>query len=149
MREAIGNSFVLNFIITFFVIFMFIFVGAIAYTKAFKVKNRIVDTIENYDGNIVNSNGLNSNVKSEIDDELGKMAYRISDKHDCNNSRFNDRTNMKKIETQSDYRYCIYETETEKGKYYSVVAYVYFEIPIINVKLEFPIYGETRIFMNL
>lgn len=149
MREAIGNSFVLNFIITFFVIFMLIFVGAIAYTKAFKVKNRIVDTIENYDGNIVNSNGLNSNVKDEIDDKLGKMAYRISDKHDCDNSRFKDRNNMKKIETQSDYRYCIYETVTEKGKYYSVVAYVYFEIPIINAKLEFPIYGETRIFMNL
>ena len=156
MREAIGNSFVLNFIITFLFLFMLIFVATLSYTKAFKVKNRIIDTIENYDGNIANNGTLNTNFKDELDTKLSEMGYRISRKNDCNDAKSNRITSNENynnkvttLNTQSSYRYCIYESDTERGKYYTVVAYIYFEVPLIGAKLEFPIYGETRIFMNL
>ena len=45
MREAIGNSFLFYFVIIFFALFIFFFIGTLAYTKAFKVKNKIVDEI--------------------------------------------------------------------------------------------------------
>jgi hypothetical protein len=29
------------------------------------------------------------------------------------------------------------------------VTYLYFEVPIIGTKLEFPIYGETKVFTEI
>lgn len=154
MKEAIGNSFVLNFIITFVALFTLVFVGTLSYTKAFKVKNRIIDIIENFDGNIEANDKLFTNVKEEIDTKLNDMSYKIA-KADCENLNKNgsssDRNFIKNsnIDTQSDYKYCIYRNKTNRGTYYSVVAYIYFEVPLIGAHLEFPVYGETRVFMNL
>lgn len=147
MREAIGSSFMLNFIIVFIIIFIFMFVGTLSYTKAFKVKNRIVDTIENYDGNIANGNRLKNEVQSDIDGKLGEIGYRIDQTATCEtDDRFSDGVEVLK---SSNYRYCIYKMTTSKGDYYSVVAYIYFELPIIGTKMEFPVYGETRVFMDI
>ena len=146
MREAIGSTFMLNFIIVFIIVFMFIFVGTLSYTKAFKVKNRIVDTIENYDGNIDVGNHLKNEVQTEIDNKLGDIGYRIDQSATCDTDKRFDGTEILK---NSNYRYCIYRNTTSKGNYYSVVAYIYFEIPIIGTKVEFPVYGETRVFMDI
>ena len=149
MREAIGNTFVLNFIITFFALFILIFIGTTTYTKAFKVKNKIVDTIENYDGDITTTdtgNYLKSDVQDVINDKLGQVGYRIDNNSECpTDGRFSDGVVLSK---SSNYRYCIYRFDTSKGDYYGVVAYIYLEIPIIGAKLEFPVYGETRVFFD-
>ncbi len=146
MREAIGNTYVLNFIITFFAIFILIFIGTTTYTKAFKVKNKIVDTIENFDGEIDTGNHLRNNVQDEIDEKLGQIGYRIDNNSECpTDGRF---SNGQMLSKSSNYRYCIYRFSTSKGNYYGVVSYIYIEIPIIRAKLEFPVYGETRVFFN-
>ena len=146
MRESIGNSFIFYFVIIFFALFILFFVGALSYTKAFKVKNRIVDIIENNDGLINNA------VESEIDKNLGEMGYRIDPRANCKNQRFENDSSYKKVEktTGSSYRYCIYEkTIKDKGKYYAVVAYMYFEVPLIGANLEFPVFGETKVFTKI
>lgn len=150
MREAIGTTYVVNFIIVFFALFIFIFVGTLSYTKAFKVKNKIVDIIENRDGiGIENGNKLSSSVKDEIDSKLSEIGYGISNKNTCDtDGRFEDADAVLTQDTSS-YRYCIYKFNTSKGSYYGVVSYIYFEIPIIGTKLEFPVYGETKIFTEL
>ena len=147
MREAIGNSYVLNFIITFIILFMLIFVGMSTFTKAFKVKNKIVDTIENYDGKVDNSNRLNSDIQAEINEKLGSIGYKIDKTSECKtDGRF---SNGKLLSKDSNYRYCVYKFTTSKGDYYGVTAYAYLEIPLIGAKLEFPVYGETKIFMDI
>ena len=148
MREAIGSSFVLNFIITFIIIFILIFVGTLTYTKAYKVKNKIVDTIEYYDGRIESSNRLNGDVQSTINEKLGQIGYRI----DNNNTTCSTDGRLKGTPISKDnsgYRYCIYKVTTKRGAYYEVVAYAYLEIPIIGAKLQFPVYGETKTFMDI
>jgi len=146
MKEAIGNAFVFNFVILFFVIFIFFFVGSLTYTKAFKVKNKIIDTIEMYEGDISSGNIMNSSFQSDVDKKLSEIGYRISDESTCKiDERFKNGQQLTKGGS-SNYRYCVYEFETSRGNYYGVVAYMYFEIPIIGAKLELPIYGETKIF---
>jgi hypothetical protein len=148
MRGAIGSSFVVNFIITFIVIFILIFVGTLTYTKAYKVKNKIVDTIEYYDGDITNSNALSGTVQGEIDRKLGEIGYRVDSSNGCKtDGRFANGTLIRK--SSNNYRYCIYKHTTRRGDYYGVVAYAYLEIPIIGVKLQFPVYGETKVFMDI
>lgn len=146
MKEAIGNSFVFNFVILFFVIFIFFFVGSLTYTKAFKVKNKIIDTIEIYEGNISSGNIMNSSFQSDVDKKLSEIGYRISNETTCKtDGRFGNGQQLTKGGS-SNYRYCVYRFETSRGNYYGVVAYMYFEVPIIGTKLELPIYGETKIF---
>jgi hypothetical protein len=150
MREAIGTSYVISFIVTFFVLFILIFIGTLSYTKAFKVKNRIVDIIESHEGNIEKISGsLDTNVENEINSKLNQIGYRISNESKCKtDGRFSTGTVLKKS-SKSTYRYCIYKFTSNNdkiGDYYGVVTYIYFDIPIIGSRLQFPVYGETRTF---
>lgn len=153
MREAIGTTYVVNFIIVFFVIFIAFFVGSMVYTKAFKVKNKIIDIIEYYDGDVVTgNNSLKTAPKTEINSKLGSIGYRIAtgNQNNCGSNRFTDKKGGILVEkNNSNYRYCIYKFEESRGTYYGVVAYMYFEVPIIGAKLELPIYGETKTFVKL
>lgn len=135
MKESIANAFISNLVIIFIIIFIFFFAGSLTYSKAFKVKNRIVDIIEKYEA-------FDSNAIAEINSTLGEMGYRVN-----RSLKGCDRRNGKDSLTlnTNTYRYCVYEYETPKGKYYGVAAYMYFDIPIIGQSLEFPVYGETKI----
>lgn len=149
MREAIGTSYIVNFIVVFFALFILIFVGTLSYTKAFKVKNKIIDIIENYDGDIEGPSGLSSTVEDKINSKLSEIGYRISNQNTCEtDGRFDD-ADAVLTKKSSTYRYCIYKFNTSRGSYYGVVSYIYFEVPIIGSKMEFPVYGETKIFTEL
>ena len=43
----------------------------------------IVDTIENYDGKVDNSNRLNSDIQTEINEKLGSIGYKIDKTSEC------------------------------------------------------------------
>ena len=155
MREAIGTSYVVNFIITFFILFILVFLATLSYTKAFKVKNKIVDIIEEYEGDVVDtSSQLKSGPQGDINSKLGQIGYRVSDKKKCKkNGRYegNAFDNAKEISKNgnSNYHYCIYQVDTGKGKYYGVVTYIYFDIPIVGSTVEIPVYGETKTFTEI
>lgn len=153
MREAIGTSYVVNFIITFFILFILVFLATLSYTKAFKVKNKIVDIIEEYEGDVVDtSSQLKSGPKGDINSKLGQIGYRVSDKKTCKNRyEGNAFDNVKEISKNgtSNYHYCIYQVDTGKGKYYGVVTYIYFDIPIVGSTVEIPVYGETKTFTEI
>ena len=147
MNEAIGNSFVLAVIITFITIFAILFAASTAYTKAFKVKNKIIEIIEKYDDilgvDATSGNRLNAALESDINTTLSDIGYRIS----VTPNSCPERNGVAAIskQTTSNYEYCIYKYSTSKGNYYGVTAYMYFEIPVINRGLRFPVYGETKI----
>lgn len=147
MKEAIGNAFVFGLVITFVAIFIILFATSSSYTKAFKVKNKIVEILEKYDDilgvNVVNSTGLSDPVESEIGDVLSQTGYRISNKP--NNCPARNGANAVVKKSTSKYEYCIYAYSTSRGTYYGVTAYMYYQIPVIGVELRFPVYGETKI----
>ena len=135
MREAIGTSFVFTLMITFVGILIAIFVGSIAYTKGFKVRNKIIDLIDK-------NEGYTEKAKEQIEESLASIGYRIVDKA-CP-----ERKGMQGIQ-DSDYRYCVYKYENEeKGVYYGVTVFLNFEIPLVGNYFEIPIYGESRIIFD-
>lgn len=146
MKEAIGTSFVLGLVITFLIIFMLLFATSLSYTKAFKVKNKIIEIVEKYDDILkqsVGNNRLNGTVENEINKSLSEIGYRISPIPNNCPERNGAQALMKN--TTANYEYCIYRYNTSKGYYYGVTAYIYYEIPIIGSSLRFPVYGETKI----
>ncbi len=145
MKDAIGNTFMTNFIIIFTVIFIGLFVGSITYTKSIRIKNRII--------NIIEENGGYDKAMSEEDGEITKFlheaGYRISPgSSDCKlyGKDVNGTTEIVKYgnEKTSQYRYCIYEYTTNKGSYYGVKVFMYIDLPIIGDLVEVPVYGETK-----
>ena len=100
MKEAIANAGVFNLVIIFVIILLAFFIGSLSYSKAFKVKNKIIEEIEKDQGYTI---GVNDSTEGR------------SDKAKC-------------------------------GKYYRVITYMYFDIPIISQLLRLPVSGETMIF---
>lgn len=144
MRGAIGNAMVMNIVITFIILTTAFLVGSMSYSKAFKIKSKMIDIIEKYDGdfdNIVDSagSGNKSKIMSEIEEMLGETGYRTSTANTCNAGN---------IAESSNYDICIYEFPASgaRGPHYKVVAYMYFDFPIIGDMIKIPVSGETKSF---
>ena len=140
MRESIGNAFLFNVIIVFTLIIILLLVGSLSYSKAFRVKNRIVEIIEKY-------KDYNMDAKTEIEANLKSIGYKTNPNF---TQKCSDRGGTVMTDTSTLYRYCIVKFEDNpKGVYFGVTSYMYFEIPVIHSILEFPIYGETAVLYDM
>ncbi len=137
MRNAIGNALLFNIVVTMVVLIIAFLASSLNYTKAFRVKNNILNMVEK-------NNGYN---KEEIDAELSKIGYRVNINGTQNCLAKNSSGVV--LNTASNYRYCIVKYTVTNGVYYGITAYMYFDIPIINSLLEFPVYGETKVIYDL
>lgn len=139
MRQALGNAFIMNVVIVMVIVIILMVISSLSYTKAFKVKNMIVSAIEE-------NNGFNNKAQEQIDANLAKMGYRINKNgiQTCDQSDLPSNCTPKN--NSASYRYCVYSCSTSKGDYYRVTSYMYFDLPIIGDKMEFPVYGETKTF---
>ncbi len=135
MKEAIGTSMIFNLVMLFVGVFIALYVGTIAYSKGFKVRNRLIDIIEKYET-------YNDSARQEIEENLSSIGYQIVDR-ECPS-----RDNAVNVDNDSNYRYCIYRYTTTKGDYYGVTVFIHFDLPLIGNFLEFPLYGETRILFD-
>jgi hypothetical protein len=140
MKESVGNAFIMTLVIIFITLIILFFTASFAYTKAFRVKSRIVNIIEKY-------NGYTVDAKLETENILSEIGYRVRHNEDgsCNtNGRFTNATALTVAGT-TNYHYCVYKFDAgDKGSYYGVVTYMYFEIPLLGKTLSFPVYGETK-----
>lgn len=144
MREAFGNAFIINFVIVFVGIFIFFFAGSLAYTKAFKVKNKIINIIEERGG----YDSTSEDLKTEITDYLKDAGYRIVSTGSCPEKKGMTLVNGSNGNNNiiNGYLYCVWEKndESERGTYYGVQTYMYFDVPIVGETVTIPVYGETK-----
>ena len=136
MKEAMGTTMVFNLIIIFTSIFIILLVGSLAYSKGFKVRNKIIDLIEL-------NRGFNDEAKIQINESMSNIGYYLAINKSCDEKNGNQ-----PLDNNSPYRYCIYEYDTSKGKYYGVMVFIHFDLPIIGDFIELPLYGETRILFD-
>ena len=151
MSESISSASVFTIVITLIGICATVLMSSLAYSKTFKIKNRVVEIIEKhrkYDDGVV---------KNEIDELLKNSGYpAIGGSDSCPAGRGNSNvpgtdasvTGGVAINNLDNYRYCIYQYDTVKGTYYSVAVYMKIQLPLIGdvVNIQFPIYGETKVF---
>ena len=121
MRDAFGGSFMIKLFIVFIFIYVFFIAIALNYAKAFKVKNKVIDYIENNEIATIKKMDAEkfANMSNYFETEiLGKLNYRI------------DKSQMNCDDTvYCDNGIAIYQIEpgsTEKNKlgvYYRVETY--------------------------
>lgn len=68
MRDAIGGIFNISFVAIFLVVISGYLAFSVSYNKAFKVKNKIISTLEQYQG-------YNDKSIEVIDDYINKIGY--------------------------------------------------------------------------
>lgn len=169
MKGAIGNAFILNIVITFIIIFLLLVVGSMAYTKAYKVKNFLLNSIveyeERYNSAIPNpKGGINALDKwnEMVNPYLQRSGYIIATKADTCPKKENyvngvNRGYSTRVDTRvGQYEYCIYHRYNwDKNDYsglghynYMVLVYMKLDLPIIGDFIKIPITGETKTFVD-
>lgn len=145
MREAIGGSWLLGFVMLFIVLFSAYLAVSVNYTKAFKVKNKIINIIEENEG-FSTSVG---DVSSKPNDQLAssnrtedKIYYYLRDI-----GYATTKINNTKCPSGDMYAggYCIEKVCTSQGAYYKVTSFIKIELPLIWDSFVIPIKGETKV----
>lgn len=136
MKEAIGSTLLFKLIFAFIVIYMGIMAIGINYAITFRVKNQIVSLLEQFEGY--------DNAKEPITEYLGTVGYYGggATKKEATISGYTSCRN-----TQGGY--CIEEYATDRGVYYKVTTFMYFDFPIIGRFIQAPVTGESSVIYNL
>ncbi|MBP3920587.1 MAG: hypothetical protein J6D28_03380 [Bacilli bacterium] len=153
MKGAIGNAFLLNIVITFVITFLSLLIGSMAYTKAYKVKNHIVNSIDQF----VSEYGPDVDRASQhrlwtdiVNPYLGKVGYQLSTKNTCDSVDSNGFVRIRG--NNIDYDYCLYHQQYPKDKYtltqYRVVVFMKLDLPIIGDYIRIPVRGETKEYIS-
>ena len=131
MKEAFGGTWLMGIVVLFIVLFSTYLAVSVNYTKAFKVKNKIVNIIEE-------SEGFNANSKSRIDTYLKELGY--------NTTQISESRCPNGADTFQTGGYCVYLVNAANGgKYWKVTSFIKFEIPILSINITIPINGETKV----
>ena len=154
MREAIGSAFLVNMMLLFIGVISALLIGSISYSKAYKVKDRIVYVIEKYDG-------YSTDAQAEIDKQLRTIGYNMVSDNTLNcetifkrryGSNYNaDNLVHGKNLGYNQYNYCVYRNhyDSSPGTYYTVISFMQFDVPLIGSFLKFPISGETSLIYDV
>ena len=134
MKAAVGGSLLLNIVVIFTSIIILFFVGIIAYSKAYKIKNRIIEVIEKNEGYD------DAIAQGELADDLQRSGYWVATGNQVD-SKCTDGDNL----NNTEYLYCVYRDDSNEGEIYKVVTYIRFEFPVIGDLLTFAVEGETKI----
>ena len=152
MRDSLGGSILLNLVIIFAGLVIVVFIGILSYSKAYKVKNRIVEVIEKY-GVYEQAPGEMDDVIDEVNPDLMAIGYNTSNPTKCDTIRTRlidekyDVGLSENLNKTYGYNYCVFQNNdstNSTGKYYVVVTFIHFQIPVIGDILTFPVYGETK-----
>lgn len=136
MRDAFGGAFSIKLMLIFLMLYVAFICVAINYARAFRVKNRIINVIEQNEG--VDKHG---NVETQISNILYNAGYYVKES-EVERVRCKDCTF---VEPGYSYK----EIKSQDDIYYYVETYMLFKIPIIDTLtgIDFPIAvkGETRV----
>ena len=138
MREAFGGTFTIQLILLFLAIYIAFIAVALNYAKAFRVKNQIINIIEQNEG-FDFDNSAEGSAQNEIQKYLRRVSYYVN------------LTNIKNNNINDNYKcysegYCVEKmgsTDIE-GTYYKVTTYVNIDMQVFNLNFTIPIQGETR-----
>ena len=145
MKESFGGAFMLKLALVFLVIYVSFMAVAINYAKAFRVKNQIINIIEQYQY----TGEKNGTAIDKINEYLVSVPYNFGSndgvKQTCENI----------AGTGNDYTFtdrgaCIIPKGAignfgNSSRYYKVVTFIDIDFNFFNIHMTIPISGETKV----
>ena len=139
MKDAFGGILNIAFIAIFLMLVSGILGLVVNYTKAFKMKNIVISTIEQYEG----ASGCFSNEDSGCRGKMMSEAKNIG----YNPSSLQCPTTKGYVKSNDLFCYKRIESDSGKNYVYSIITQVDINIPIINNIMGlsiFQVHGDTR-----
>lgn len=140
MRDAMGGLINIVIIVVFMVIVSGYMAFNVNYTKAFKVKNKIISTYEQFEGNCSDDS---SECMTIIGNYMNSVGYDRGNTPQIKEKGYNCR---------SSFGFCVKEVDASvndnQKKYYKIVTQITIDIPIINKIMPylntFQVSGDTK-----
>lgn len=135
MREAVGSTFLFKLMIFFIFFFASFLAIAINYSQAFRIKNSVINRLEQLEG-------YNETSEAEISQIINSSGYYRN--VDCNSEETG-------VAPENTTGVCIRGLKTgtnNENVYYQVTTYISFNFPIVGNLFTFPVRGETKIITN-
>lgn len=144
MREAFGGTFMLKLALVFIIIYISFMALALNYAKAFRVKNGVINIIEQYQF----AGDADNFTKGKIVEYLESAGYIFEDKDKtlenyCNNSA--GPSNNDYIFTERGACIIPRIREGTIDSYYEVLTFIHIQLPFLGISMTIPIKGETKI----
>lgn len=140
MKEGIGGTFMIYVFLVFLAVYITFLAVAFNYARAFRVKNKVIDIIEQNEG--IDDYADIGGTLGQIDEYLNNVHYIVSgiDKDECSETEYN---------YIDDLGYCIgeydYTVDGNTAYYYKVKTFIKLEIPFLDwFSFTIPVKGETR-----
>lgn len=140
MRDAFGSTFMFKLIIIFIVFYVSFMTIAVSYAKVFRIKNQVIDILEQKQFDYRSDSDWSSIVNGDIDTLLDESVYRYTD-----NAQISENCNSQNGKLSKN-GVCI--TSTKLGTdsaYYTVTVYLVVKFPVFNYSAVIPVYGETEL----
>ena len=140
MKESIESTWTVQSIIFFILIFAAFLSLVIQYSKAYLVKNEVLNILEKYEGA--------QSSKEIIGNYLLDQAYKTKGKCSTEDGWYGaiDYTSYEAAEEGKNYLFCIQKETTNNRIYYNVVFFYKFNLPIIGDITTFRVVGKTKTF---
>ena len=149
MKEAVGQTISLQVILVFLVFLNAFLAFSVNYTKAFRVKNKAINELEQ-------NEGLNSTTKENINRYINKVGYDMDDPEYNTNNCYHGVCVVPHcigtVGNSNGSEDCSRVTGNVKGYriYYSVTTYISVNVPIMNKILNqewniFKVQGDTSV----
>lgn len=150
MRESIGGTWIMGIVMLFIVLFASFLALSINYTKAFRVKNEIINIIEKHEGYTTgdNINGETSgssslSTEAEILQYLDGMGYDKNMKVACPTNIYGSKPPTPRNGI------CVRQIGNDgEPAYYKVTSFVHIELPLGMLRINVPVSGETKTIHN-
>lgn len=160
MRESIGASWMLGIVVVFVFLFLFFLTYSINYTRAFNVKNEIINYIEHAEGYTdiggkshgvvvsidsvdITSNEYKDTVRVKAYNLIKNTGYQFNAINDADCHRMDP-----KATRYDDGGYCIVKVcqdeNPAKNTYYKITTFIAMKIPFLNISINIPVNGQTR-----
>lgn len=144
MRDAFGGAFMLKLALVFIIIYVSFMAIALNYAKAFRVKNGVINIIEQYQF----GGDADEFTKGKIVEYLESAGYIFKDENRtlenyCNNSAGPGTNDYIFTERGA----CIIPRIREGtiDSYYEVLTFIHIQLPFLGISMTIPIKGETKI----
>ncbi len=139
MREAIGGTWLFNIVVLFVMLFTGYLCLAINYSRAYNVKNEIVDIIER-------ENGYNDKAVKDIASYLTEIGYRTTGK--CEEDMIGNNSDKDFGVGENIYCYKAIkvggEEDYAESVYYQVEVFFQIDLPIFRDWFTFSIKGDSN-----
>lgn len=137
MKDSLGGIFNVAFLAVFITVISGYLAFSVSYNKAFKVKNKVISTLEQYQHD-------SPAARKKISEYIDKLGYNTTA----------DTSRLERVRNDDSwnccYGYCVKWTYDEAGSeagipkgYYSVITFVEVDIPVFNKFLPYLSFFQT------